>query len=365
MEFEKMPTVPTADEILDRSFRRAAKKMKEKTNKERANEEFVRAVGAAVHDRLVYIIRGFPEFDKIPPFYRELADILYGIEKIKMSLGAVGWAAKHTKMVGNQLAVQSRKAADTLIVRKRAVARLASMVHQIDKDLHFLNEVRNVLRHLPHVEEGYTIVIAGYPNVGKSSFIKRVSSAAPEVAAYPFTTKGVIVGHRDLPRERIQFVDTPGILDRPAEERNQIERQALSAMMNVADIVLFILDPSEHCGYSMKAQLHLRDEVKGMVDVPMIIVANKSDLMEAEGYMTMSTQTGEGVDAVLAEILIHKPEPVEKKRTVVDIRSPIRHETEEMEMDEDDETGEIKKVKRKPKLRKPRTTRAGMNPETI
>ena len=57
MEFEKMPTVPTADEILDRSFRRAAKKMKEKTNKERANEEFVRAVGAAVHDRLVYIIR--------------------------------------------------------------------------------------------------------------------------------------------------------------------------------------------------------------------------------------------------------------------------------------------------------------------
>ena len=163
MEFEKMPTVPTADEILDRSFRRAAKKMKEKTNKERANEEFVRAVGAAVHDRLVYIIRGFPEFDDLPPFYRELADILYGVERIKMSLGAVGWAAKHTKMIGNQLAVQSRKAADTLIVRKRAVARLASMVHQIDKDLHFLNEVRNVLRHLPNVEEAYTIVIQAPP----------------------------------------------------------------------------------------------------------------------------------------------------------------------------------------------------------
>jgi nucleolar GTP-binding protein len=365
MEFENMPTVPTADEILDRSFRRAAKKMKEKTNKERANEEFVRAVGAAVHDRLVYIIRGFPEFDELPPFYRELADILYGIEKIKMSLGAVGWAAKHTKMVGNQLAVQSRKAADTLIVRKRAVARLASMVHQIDKDLHFLNEVRNVLRHLPHVEDAYTIVIAGYPNVGKSSFIKRVSSAAPEVAAYPFTTKGVIVGHRDLPRERIQFVDTPGILDRPAEERNQIERQALSAMMNVADLVLFILDPSEHCGYSMKAQLHLRDEVAGMVGVPMIVVANKSDLTEAEGYLTMSTQTGDGVDAVLAEILTHKPEPVEKKKRIVtDIRSPIRHETEEMEMGEDDETGEEKKVTRKRKVRKPRTARVGVDLST-
>jgi nucleolar GTP-binding protein len=367
MEFEKMPTVPTADEILDRSFRRAAKKMKEKTNKERANEEFVRAVGAAVHDRLVYIIRGFPEFDKLPPFYRELADILYGIEKIKMSLGAVGWAAKHTKMIGNQLAVQSRKAADTLIVRKRAVARLASMVHQINKDLLFLNEVRNVLRHLPNVEDAFTIVIAGYPNVGKSSFIKRVSSAAPEVAAYPFTTKGIIIGHRDLPRERIQFVDTPGILDRPAEERNQIERQALSAMMNVADVVLFILDPSEHCGYPMKVQLHLRDEVKGMVDVPMIVVANKSDLVAGEGYRTMSTQTGDGVEAVLAEVLLHKPDPADRKRRIaVDIRTPLRLEPEDPDMDEDSDSDEkVKKPKKKRLHRKPRTNRAGITPESV
>ncbi|MDD1696103.1 MAG: 50S ribosome-binding GTPase [Methanoregula sp.] len=307
MEFEKIPTVPTADEILDRSFRRAAKKMKEKTNKDRANEEFVRAVGAAVHDRLVYIIRGFPEFDQLPRFYQEMADILFGLDRIRQSLGAVGWAAKHTKMVGNQLALQSKKSEDTLAVRKRTVARLASMVHQIDKDLRFLNEVRNVLRKLPHVEDACTIVIGGYPNVGKSSFIRLVSSAAPEIASYPFTTKGIIVGHRKLGRERIQFVDTPGILDRPAENRNAIEKQALSAMMNVADIILFILDPSEHCGYPMKVQLNLLDEVKAMIDVPLVVVANKSDLQVADGYLSMSTTKGEGVEEVLAAILSHKP----------------------------------------------------------
>jgi len=314
VEFEKMPTVPTADEILDRSFRRAAKKMKEKLNKERANEEFVRAVGSAIHDRLVYIIRGFPEFDEIPPFYREMAEILYGIDKIKQSLGAVGWAAKHTKMVGTQIAMQSRRAEDTLVLRKRAVARLASMVHQIDSDLHFLNEVRNVLRKLPHVEDAFTIVIAGYPNVGKSSFIRRVSSAEPEIASYPFTTKGIIVGHRDLGRDRIQFVDTPGILDRPAEERNQIERQALAAIMNVANTILFIIDPSEHCGYSLEVQLRLLEEVKGMVSVPVVVAANKSDIATAEGYLTMSTETGGGVDDVLSAIIVHKPEPVVKIR---------------------------------------------------
>ena len=315
MEFEHIPTVPTADEILDRSFRRAAKKMKEKTNKDRANEEFVRAVGAAIHDRLVYIIRGFPEFDQIPRFYRELADILFGMDRIKQSLGAVGWAAKHTKMVGNQLGVQIRRSDDTTIVRKRTVARLASIVHQIDSDLRFLNEVRNVLRDLPHVEDACTIVIAGYPNVGKSSFIRQVSSAVPEVASYPFTTKGIIVGHRILARERIQFVDTPGILDRPAEERNAIEKQALSAMINVADIVLFILDPSEHCGYPMEVQLNLLEEVKGMIDVPLVIAANKSDLQVAEGYLTMSTEKGAGVQDVLAALLSHKP-AITKNRPV-------------------------------------------------
>nr|WP_321351288.1 GTPase [uncultured Methanoregula sp.] len=350
-----MPTVPTADEILDRSFRRAAKKMSEKNNKERANTEFVRAVGAAVHDRLVYIIRGFPEFDNIHPFYRELADILFGIDRIKQSLGAVGWAAKHTKMVGNQLVLQSRRAEDNLVVRKRAVARIASMVHQIDGDLIFLNEVRNGLRKLPNVEDEFTIVIAGYPNVGKSSFIRRVSSADPQVASYPFTTKGIIVGHRVMGRERIQFVDTPGILDRPAEERNQIEKQALSAMMNVANIVLFILDPSEHCGYPMEVQLRLLDEVKGMVQVTVLVAANKSDITAVEGYLTMSTQTGAGVDEVLAEILTHKPEYAEKKRErAVDIRSPIVHDEDETETD--DMAFNPQGVKR-PRVKKPRKPR--------
>ena len=355
MEFEKMPTVPTADEILDRSFRRAAKKMQEKTNKDRANTDFVKAVGAAIHDRLVYIIRGFPEFDNLPPFYREMADILYGIDRIKQSLGAVGWAAKHTKMVGNQLVLQSRKAEDTQVVRKRAVARLASMVHQIDKDLHFLNEVRNVLRQLPHVDDAFTVVIAGYPNVGKSSFIRRVSSAEPEVASYPFTTKGIIVGHRIMGREKIQFVDTPGILDRPAEERNAIEKQALSAMMNVASVVLFILDPSEHCGYPMEVQLNLLGEVKGMVKAPLVVVANKSDLVAAEGYQTMSTANGTGVEEVLAEILTHKPAPVVGKK-VVDILSPLPQVSEEIVTGElyDVDGGVVKKPKPK-RARKPRT----------
>ena len=50
--------------------------------------------------------------------------------------------------------------------------------------LRFLNEARNILRKLPDIRDEYTVVVAGYPNVGKSSFIRLASSAEPEIAEY-------------------------------------------------------------------------------------------------------------------------------------------------------------------------------------
>ncbi|MDD1658606.1 MAG: 50S ribosome-binding GTPase [Methanomicrobiales archaeon] len=318
MELEKIPTVPTAEELLDRSFRRAAARMREKRGSTQrggsrkgssrkgsshANEEFIRAVGASLHDRLVRIISSFPEFDALPPFYRNLAEALCGIEKIRMSLGALGWAAKHSRRLGSQLGREARKAGDSPAIRKRAVARLASMIHQVDGDLRFLNVVRNQLRELPELSDEFTVVVAGYPNVGKSSFIRLVSTAEPEVASYPFTTRGIFIGHRAIGRDRVQFVDTPGLLDRDPEERNPIERQALSALMHAAHVVLFILDPSEECGYPLESQRRLLAAVQGMVGVPVIVAVNKADRRREEGFLNMSSTTGEGVDAVLEAVL--------------------------------------------------------------
>jgi nucleolar GTP-binding protein len=277
--------------------------MKEKKNRERADREFVMAIAASLHDRLVKVIRSFPEFEGLPPFYRDLAEILFGLERLKIALGGVGWAAKTTKRIGGEMSREIRRSPDTRGVRKRAVARLSSIVHRVDKDLRFLNEVRNTLRALPVLRDEFTVVVAGYPNVGKSSFIRLVSSAEPAVASYPFTTKGIIVGHRKVGRSGIQFVDTPGLLDRPPGERSPIERQAVAALMHAAHEVLFILDPSEMCGYPVDSQLALLEEVKGMIGVPMVIAVNKADVKGMEGFPNMSTLTGEGVDAILEALL--------------------------------------------------------------
>ena len=322
MYFDDIPTVPTADELLDRVFRRAAKKMREKTNRRRADEDFVRSITQAAHDKLVSIIQSFPEFSELPPFYFELVNIIFTMDEMKKNLGMIGWAAKNVRDVGAGIS-RGMHGADSLTERKRAVARIASIVHRADDALHYLNDARNILRKLPHVNpDEFTIVIAGYPNVGKSSFIRLVSTAEPEIASYPFTTKGIIVGHRMAERRRkIQFIDTPGLLDRAGGERNTIEKQALNALVYVADIVLFVIDASENCGYSLEAQLKLREEIDALVSVPMLTAVNKADLKQFDGYFNMSTVTGDGVDEVLAELLRIRKENLQ--RETPDIRSDL------------------------------------------
>ena len=93
--------------------------------------------------------------------------------------------------------------------------------------------------------------MAGSPNVGKSALITSLSSGEPEIAAYPFTTKQLHLGHFMNRRRKYQMVDTPGLLDRPMHKRNDIEMQAISALENLGSLVLFLIDESENCGMTI------------------------------------------------------------------------------------------------------------------
>jgi nucleolar GTP-binding protein len=323
MIFEKIGTVPTADELMDKAFSRAVRAGRGKlggayTDKKVVEESMVITAGNILSDNLHNATREWPSFDKIGPFYREIADILAGVDRIKMALSSVTWAADKSKDISRKYVSMIRKSDDPAKVRKQAFARMASIVHDVDKDLRFLNDARNKLKDLPDIKDEPTIVVAGYPNVGKSSFVAGVSSAKPEIALYPFTTKGIIIGHFTKKKKRYQVIDTPGLLDRPLEERNDIELQAISALRYVGDALLFIIDPSEECGFTVAEQDKLLDEVRRTVKIPVLVVANKIDVAHAEVHadMQMSTLTGKGVDAVkerLVEIVqqeAHQKQPV-------------------------------------------------------
>ncbi len=310
MIFEKIPTVPTSEELLDKSFKRAArakhgKRILDRASKLKAEESMLLTAAHILSDNLINIVRKFPSFDTMPPFYLELADIIVGVEEMKMNLASVQWAGTKINEMSRKYVGMMRNADDAKVVRKAAFGRISSIVDSVDGNLRFMNDARNKLRKLPEIGEGPTIVVAGYPNVGKSSFVALVSTARPEIASYPFTTKGLAVGHFEKNKIRYQIIDTPGLLDRPLEERNEIELQAISALRHVGKVMLFIIDPSETCGYTLEKQMHLLEEIKKEFVIPMIVAANKTDISKTaeKTDMSMSTLTGDGVKAVLERLL--------------------------------------------------------------
>lgn len=124
--------------------------------------------------------------------------------------------------------------------------------------LAYLEQVRQHISRLPAIDPNTrTLLICGYPNVGKSSFINKVTRADVDVQPYAFTTKSLFVGHLDYKYLRWQVIDTPGVLDHPLEEMNTIEMQSITALAHLKSCILYFMDLSEQCGYTVEAQVRL------------------------------------------------------------------------------------------------------------
>ena len=156
--------------------------------------------------------------------------------------------------------------------------------------------VVKVLRRLPEVDVDMpTIALVGAPNVGKSSLVRLLSSGKPEVREYPFTTKGIVVGHFDSKGSRYQVTDTPGVLRRATLERNAMEMLTLASLEHLPTSVLFVVDPTGSCGTSTADQLAIRDELKRQFPgKPWLDVLSKADLVREERLRRESEDCDDG-----------------------------------------------------------------------
>ena len=182
--------------------------------------------------------------------------------------------------------------------------RLSSFVREVDRDIETLRAIGRFIDERPRLDPAApTLVIAGFPNVGKSSLVARLSSAHPKVADYPFTTLSIAVGHADLGFDRLQVLDTPGVLGRSGKA-NPAEAEARTAVGAAATVVLFVIDPSGKCGYPVEDQEQLlamwRDEFP---QLPIVEVETKCDLVRRPTKrLQVSATTGEGLDRLLTQI---------------------------------------------------------------
>ncbi len=167
-------------------------------------------------------------------------------------------------------------------LRTEFYGRISSVVKQIKDQLKYLEEARKVLKSFPTIKTSVpTVVIAGCPNVGKSTLLKALTGAKPKIASYPFTTQQLMLGYYKN-EAKIQFIDTPGLLDRPLEKRNSIELHAILALKFLAKSLIFVIDPTEACGYSVKEQLSLLKSIKKNFEIEIIVAVNKIDTVEAQ-----------------------------------------------------------------------------------
>uniref|UniRef100_A0A8C8Z196 Nucleolar GTP-binding protein 1 n=1 Tax=Prolemur simus TaxID=1328070 RepID=A0A8C8Z196_PROSS len=288
--FKKITVVPSAKDFIDLTLSKTQRKTPTVIHKHyqihRIRHFYMRKVKFTqqnYHDRLSQIVTDFPKLDDIHPFYADLMNILYDKDHYKLALGQINIAKNLVDNVAKDY-VRLMKYGDSLYrckqLKRAALGRMCTVIKRQKQSLEYLEQVRQHLSRLPTIDPNTrTLILCGYPNVGKSSFINKVTRADVDVQPYAFTTKALFVGHMDYKYLRWQVVDTPGILDHPLEDRNTIEMQAITALAHLRAAVLYVMDLSEQCGHGLREQLGLFQNIRPLfASKPLIIVANKCDV---------------------------------------------------------------------------------------
>jgi len=332
--FDRFYHVLNSQELLDIAFKRGMKSSAQVSRNApkliKAKKKESKRIKVTIDNlvnRIFNIIKMVPMIDDLPDFYRELASLLVNTNNLKLTLGKLNGILPVLRQIEREYTSKLRKIeipkeGDQL--RRAAFGRISSIINKQNKNLIYLNSIRGKLREIPSIDPASPcVVFAGYPNVGKSSLVKNISTNKKiEVQEYPFTTKKLIIGHLEIKRKFdeiiLQCLDTPGILDRPMAKRNNIELQAILALRLISDFIVFVFDPTPACGYSIDSQVELYYEIKSNFTkdgkINLFIIINKMDLassseieylkkqlqIQEEDYFLTNALTGENLDQLIS-----------------------------------------------------------------
>eukprot|EP00744_Colponema_vietnamica_P001116 GILI01001890.1.p1 GENE.GILI01001890.1~~GILI01001890.1.p1 ORF type:complete len:504 (+),score=149.09 GILI01001890.1:109-1620(+) len=165
-------------------------------------------------EKFQQILEDFPRLEDIHPFYADLMNVLYDKDHYKLALGHVHSAKALCEDVAKDY-VRLLKYGDSLyrckMLKRAALGRMCTIVKKLNASLSYLEEVRKHLARMPSIDPNTrTLMMCGYPNVGKSSMInvlcaeKRVGVAAQPGKTKHFQTLQV--------GEKVTLCDCPGLV---------------------------------------------------------------------------------------------------------------------------------------------------------
>jgi GTP-binding protein len=169
--------------------------------------------------------------------------------------------------------------------------------------------------------------LVGLPNAGKSSLLARITRAAPKVAAYPFTTLEPVLGTLEGAERQLVVADIPGLIEGASEGAGlghdflaHVERTRL--LVHVLDLAP--IDGSDPVANHAMIEAELRAHDPRLAGLPRLLALSKADLVPPEQaeaaasswrerlgddvpVLVTSAATGQGVDALAAELLRRVP----------------------------------------------------------
>ncbi|PIY60125.1 hypothetical protein COY95_03390 [Candidatus Woesearchaeota archaeon CG_4_10_14_0_8_um_filter_47_5] len=290
MNFQNIPPVRKVEEILDTAIRkgkaeagtiRKASFIEDSLKYAKTVEiQRISAVQKYLETVLENIIHSFPSVYQLPVFYQELIGCKAGIGELKQSLGAVQWAQTQARTLSKRTIgkiKRSRVIKEIFRDKKEYYGRVSSVLKQVSIAVQFLEEARREMKRFPDIDTGlFSVALAGFPNVGKSTLLNALTSSEVEVASYPFTTTRILVGNITEDYHSIQVLDTPGTLNR-FEKMNDVEQQAYLAIKHVAHLIVYIFDLTE--GYALEDQKKLYRQIQKH-NKPVVVYLSKTDLTD-------------------------------------------------------------------------------------
>jgi GTP-binding protein Era len=165
------------------------------------------------------------------------------------------------------------------------------------------------------------VSLVGRPNVGKSTLVNRLVGAKVAIVSdRPQTTRTQIRGVRTTPTSQLVLLDTPGIHKPRTLLGERTNNRARSTLAEV-DVVCLLIEATAPIGPGDRFVADLVQQV----DTPKVLVVSKIDLAthaevgeqlaaastalgEFDAYVPLSSQNGDGVDALVGELEARLPE---------------------------------------------------------
>jgi nucleolar GTP-binding protein len=289
MNFQKIGPIEKGDFYLDVAVQRAKKHINSLSirikdeNKKTLIKEKTRI--KIIKDNLIKsfnnIITTFPGLDGLPEFYIELCKNTMDVDEVKKALSAIAWAPGKISELEREFSKHARgKTKDEIIKARRAfMGRISSIIKRTNKKLETVEEARRNMITFPDIKNDlFTVCISGFPNVGKSTLLSKITTSKPEIGSYAFTTVTLNTGYFKDRFEDIQIIDVPGTLNR-FEKMNNVEKQAHLAIKYLANLIVYVYDLTEP--YPIEEQDALKEETEKF-GKPIIIYVSKADLIGEE-----------------------------------------------------------------------------------